>query len=88
MMVGFFVFVLCLVLVGTLGLWTLLVFLAVPRLWQVLKIYSRPRPSSPPPNFPIWPLWYVTWAFMLTRRAGGLLVLGLILSAIFPEHRF
>lgn len=88
LMVAFFVFVLCLVLVGTLGLWTLLVFLAVPRLWQVLKIYSRPPPSSPPPNFPIWPLWYVTWAFALTRRAGGLLVLGLILSAIFPAHRF
>jgi 1,4-dihydroxy-2-naphthoate octaprenyltransferase len=88
LMVAFFASVLCLVLVGTFGLWTLLVFLALPRLWQVLKVYNQPKPAAPPPDYPIWPLWYVAWAFTLTRRAGALLVLGLILSAIFPEHRF
>ena len=86
LMVSFFVFVLCLVLVGTLGAWTLLVFLAAPRLWQVLKVYGRPRPESAPPDFAIWPLWYVAWAFVLTRRAGGLLVIGLLLNAIYPIH--
>jgi 1,4-dihydroxy-2-naphthoate octaprenyltransferase len=80
----FFVLVLCLVLVGTLGVWTLLSFLALPQVWRVLKVYSRPRPESPPPNFPIWPLWYVAWAFTVTRTAGGLFVLGLILDVIYP----
>jgi 1,4-dihydroxy-2-naphthoate octaprenyltransferase len=88
LMVAFFALVLCLVLVGTLGIWTLLVFAALPRLWQVLKVYNQPKPASAPPDYPIWPLWYVAWAFTLTRRAGLLLVLGLVLSAIFPEHRF
>ncbi len=86
LMASFFVFVLGLVLVGTLGVWTLLVFLALPRLWKVLKIYSHPRPDTAPPNFPIWPLWYVAWAFLVTRRAGTLFVLGLLLNAIYPLH--
>ena len=84
LMVAFFVLVLCLVLVGIFGVWTLLVFLAVPKLWQALKVYSRPKPESPPPDYPIWPLWYVAWAFLVTRRAGALLVLGLLLDAIVP----
>ncbi len=86
LMVGFFVAVLCLVLVGTLGVWTLLVFVALPQLWQTLRVYTRPRPQEPPRGYPIWPLWYVAWAFRLTRRAGALLVLGLLLNAIYPVH--
>lgn len=82
--VFFYVLVLCLVGVGTLGVWTLLSFLAIPRTWQVLKVFSRPRPSEPPANFPIWPLWYVAWAFVVTRTAGGLFVAGLVLDAIWP----
>jgi 1,4-dihydroxy-2-naphthoate octaprenyltransferase len=88
LMVAFFGLVLCLVLLGTFGLWTLLVFGAVPHLWQALRIFNQPKPTSPPANYPIWPLWYVAWAFRLTRNAGALLVIGLILSAIFPDHRF
>jgi 1,4-dihydroxy-2-naphthoate octaprenyltransferase len=88
LMLAFFTSVLCLVLVGTFGVWTLLVFLALPRLWQTLKTYNRPAPESPPPDYPVWPLWYVAWAFTLTRRCGALLLLGLVLSSIFPEHRF
>jgi len=86
LLVGFFVFVVCLVLVGTLGVWTLLTVLAVPRLWQVLRVYSPPPPASPPPRYPLWPLWYVSWSFLVTRRAGGLLVIGLLLDAIYPVH--
>ncbi len=88
LMVSFFVLVLCLVLLGTFGLWTLLVFGAVPHLWRALRIFNQPKPTSPPANYPIWPLWYVSWAFRLTRNAGVLLVIGLIVSAIFPDHRF
>jgi 1,4-dihydroxy-2-naphthoate octaprenyltransferase len=86
LMASFFIFVLCLVLVGTLGVWTLLCFAALPRLWKVLKVYNRPKPTEAPPNFPIWPLWYVAWAFLMTRRAGTLFVLGLLLNAIYPLH--
>ena len=86
LMVTYFVFVLSLVMVGTLGVWTLLTFLAVPRMWEAIKVYNQPPPEAPPPDYPIWPLWYVAWAFTLTRRAGGLFVLGLIVDAIYPIH--
>ncbi len=86
LLVAFFVFVLSLVLTGTLGVWTLLVFGAVPKLVQVLRVYNQPKPESAPPGFPIWPLWYVAWAFLVTRRAGGLFVLGLALNAIHPIY--
>jgi 1,4-dihydroxy-2-naphthoate octaprenyltransferase len=52
----------------------------------VLKVYGQPRPAQAPPNYPLWPLWYVAWAFLVTRRAGALLVLGLVLDAIYPIH--
>ncbi len=81
---SFFALVLCLVLTGTFGVWTLLVFVGVPRLWRALQVFSRPRPQERPANFPIWPLWYVAWAFLVTRTAGGFFVLGLILDAIYP----
>ena len=86
LMVAFYVMVLCLVLVGTLSLWTLLVFLSLPHLWTTLRVYNNPRPESPPRGFPIWPLWYVAWAFRVTRSAGGLLVIGLLLDAIWPAR--
>jgi 1,4-dihydroxy-2-naphthoate octaprenyltransferase len=86
LLVSFFVFVVCLVLTGTLSVWTLLVLLAVPRLWEVLKVLARPRPEAAPPNYPLWPLWYVAWCFLVTRRAGALFVIGLILHAIFPAR--
>jgi 1,4-dihydroxy-2-naphthoate octaprenyltransferase len=86
LIVFFFVLVFCLVLVGTLGVWTLLCFLALPQVWKVLKALNRPRPTSAPPNFPIWPLWYVAWAMTVARTAGGLLVLGLLIDAFVPLH--
>jgi 1,4-dihydroxy-2-naphthoate octaprenyltransferase len=84
MMVGYYLVILGLVLTGTLGIWVLLVALAVPRLWQVIKIYREPRPSEPPPDYPVWPLWYVSAAFYHNKLAGGLFVLGLILNLIIP----
>ncbi len=86
LLVSFFAFVPCLVLTGTLSVWTLLVFLAVPRLFEVLKTLSRPKPEAPPPGYPLWPLWYVAWCFLVTRRAGALFVAGLLLDAIIPAH--
>jgi len=86
LMVSYFVLVLCLVLIGTFGVWALATFLALPCLWQALRAYSRPQPDSAPPDFPPWPLWYTAWAFRVARRAGGLLVIGLFVDAIFPVH--
>lgn len=84
LMISFFAIVAALVLAGTLGVWVLLVFLALPRLWQALGVFGKPPPAQAPPNYPIWPLWYVAWAFFLNRRAGALFVLGLLLNAILP----
>jgi 1,4-dihydroxy-2-naphthoate octaprenyltransferase len=83
---GFFALTLCLVLVGTLGAGTLVSFLALPRLVRVLRVYARPRPEQAPAGFPIWPLWYAAWAFGLTRFAGALFALGLLLDAVYPVH--
>jgi 1,4-dihydroxy-2-naphthoate octaprenyltransferase len=81
---SFFVLIACLVLAGTLGVWTLLVFLALPRAWKVIGVMSQPRPAEKPENYPIWPLWYVAWAFLATRLAGASFVVGLALNAIWP----
>ena len=35
-------------------------------------------------GFPLWPLWFVAWVFVLTRLAGGLFVLGLAIDVFVP----
>jgi 1,4-dihydroxy-2-naphthoate octaprenyltransferase len=86
LMIGFFAATLAMVAAGTLGIFSLAVLLALPRLVQVLRIYAQPKPARPPENYPVWPLWFVSAAFVLTRAAGGLLALGLLLDAIFPVY--
>ena len=84
LMVAFYLIVAALVLSGTLGVWVLLVVLALPRLVSVLKLYLQPRPSEPPDDYAVWPLWFVSWAFYHNKRAGLLFVLGLVLNLVFP----
>lgn len=84
LMVAYYLIVASLVITGILGIWVLLVFLAIPRLIQVIKIYRAPRPQEPPPDYPVWPLWYVSAAFFHNKLAGGLLVVGLFLNLILP----
>ena len=84
MMSSFFVLVVGLVLAGVVGGWCLLVLLALPRLRETLETLREPPPATPPPGYPLWPLWYVAWAFRLTRRAGALFVAGLVLDAVSP----
>jgi 1,4-dihydroxy-2-naphthoate octaprenyltransferase len=84
LIVSFFVGVGVMVALGVLGAWTLLSFLAIPRVRKVLRVLHKPKPSAPPKNYPLWPLWYVSWAFVVTRTAGGLFVIGLLLDAIVP----
>ena len=69
---------------GALGLWAALVFLSIPRLVQVLRLFGRPPPEHPPKNYPVWPLWYVSAAFVLTRQAGAFFAAGLLLQALYP----
>ncbi len=84
LMVSFYVLVVGLVLTGILGPWVLLVFGSIPTARKVLRAYAEPRPEAPPPRYPIWPLWYVAAAFVLTRRAGALFVAGLLLNHWLP----
>jgi 1,4-dihydroxy-2-naphthoate octaprenyltransferase len=82
MMVSFYALVVLLVGTGTLPIAALVVLLALPKLAKVWGPFSQPKPAKPPENFPIWPLWFAALAFVHTRRAGGLLVLGLIVGVI------
>lgn len=84
LMVAYYLIVTSLVIVGILGNWVLLVFLSIPRLVQVIKIYRAPRPQEPPLDYPVWPLWYVSAAFFHNKLAGGLFVVGLFLNLILP----
>jgi len=84
LMVSFYAVTLALVVSGTLGVWVLLVLGSLPLLRRTLKFYSEPKPTVPPPRYPIWPLWYVASAFVLTRRAGALFILGLLLNRLAP----
>ena len=84
MMSSYFVLVVGLVLAGVVGGWCLLVLFALPRLRETLETFREPPPAQPPPGYPLWPLWYVAWAFRLNRRAGGLFVLGLMIDAVIP----
>ena len=83
LMAGFYVAVVALIGVGALPIPAMLALLALPRLRQAWPYLRRPRPGRPPPDYPVWPLWYAAAAFVHTRRAGALLVLGLLVGAAF-----
>ncbi len=82
MMIAFYPLVGVLVAIGALPILSLVCLLAVPRLIEVFKTYSRPKPEAPPEGFPIWPLWYAAFSFVHTRRAGGLLVVGMLAGVL------
>ena len=84
LMVAFYPIVVGAALVGWMGPFVMVVVLGLPMLLQVLRQFSVPRPESPPQSYVGWPLWFVGGAFMHTRRAGALLMLGLVLNAILP----
>ena len=86
LMIAFYPLVLLAVLAGWVGPWVLLSFLAAPRLASVLSVYNQPKPAEPPAWYPArgWPLWFVGFAFVHTRLAGGLLTLGLLINVLLP----
>ena len=72
-------------MVGLVGPWVLLVALGIPRLMSVLKVFADPSPPAPPRlSGARLALWFVGWAFVHTRRTGGLLTLGLLLNVLVP----
>jgi 1,4-dihydroxy-2-naphthoate octaprenyltransferase len=83
MFVAFYALVLALVGAGLLPVATLLVALSLPVARRTWAAFGSPKPEKSPLPNPVWPLWFAPHAFLLTRRAGGLLVLGLLLGALF-----
>ncbi len=86
LMVSFYVAVVACVAVRALPWPALLSLAAVPKLVAAWRSFSRPKPDEPPEGFPVWPLWFAAIAFVHTRRAGSLLVLGLVVAAAFDIH--
>jgi 1,4-dihydroxy-2-naphthoate octaprenyltransferase len=84
LMIAFYPIVIVAALVGWIGPWVALVVLGIPRLMAVLKVFGQPKPNVPPHSYVGWPLWFVGQAFVHTRRAGALLILGLLLNAFLP----
>jgi 1,4-dihydroxy-2-naphthoate polyprenyltransferase len=82
LMVAFYVTVVALVIADALPWTALAVVAAIPALVKVWPSFRSPRPAEPPAGFPIWPLWFAALAFVHTRRAGALLVLGLAAGAL------
>ncbi len=82
LMLGFYVVTGLAVALGALPWPVLLVALALPTLRKASGAFRRPAPAQPPPGFPVWPLWFAAVAFVHVRRAGALLVLGLVAAAV------
>lgn len=79
-----YVLVAGLVLSGAFAWPLLVVFAALPLYIRALRVYSHPRPATPPAEYPpnIWPLWFAALAFGHTRRFGALFLLGLAAEVI------
>jgi len=87
MMVLYYVGVVVCVVVEALPWPGLLTLLALPLFVRVFRSFAQPRPLEPPPDNPVWPLWWAALAFVHTRRAGGLLILGLFAWSIYAALR-
>jgi 1,4-dihydroxy-2-naphthoate octaprenyltransferase len=60
----------------------LIVFLAARDGWKALQRLSKPRPTEPPPGYPIWPRWFSSLAFIHNRNFGNLFILGVALDTL------
>jgi len=86
LMIAFYPIVVGAALAGWIGPWVALVVLGLPKLASTLRTYAQPRPETPPHSYVGWPLWFVGASFVHTRRAGALLIVGLLLNAFVPIH--
>lgn len=87
MIVAYYVGVVVLVAVRALPWPALLTLLALPMAIKALTAFNGPAPAEPPADYPVWPLWWAPIAFLHTRRAGGLLLAGLLGWAIWVAIR-
>ena len=83
LVLGFYATVAVAVLVSALPWPSLVVLAYLPTARKVVGALRAPKPAEPPPGFPVWPLWFAAICFVHTSRAGALLVLGLVVSAVF-----
>ena len=81
MFVFFYASVAALAIARVLPWESLLVFLALPVQIRSWRAFNAPKPKESPVPNPVWPLWFAPNAFLVTRRAGGLLLLGLLIGA-------
>ncbi len=82
MMGSFYALIVLAVIFRYTGIGILVGLVGIHRLIIAGKIFLQPKPTEKPENYPVWPLWYVGWAFWHTQLAGSLFVLGLILNIL------
>ncbi len=87
MMIAYYLGVIALVAVRALPWPALLTIGALPLLVRTIRAFGQPKPAEPPVPNPVWPLWWAPLAFVHTRRAGGLLILGLLGWAVWVAVR-
>jgi 1,4-dihydroxy-2-naphthoate octaprenyltransferase len=87
MAVAYYVGVVALVIARALPWPALLTLGGLPTLVFLIRRFQEPKPTEAPPNNPVWPLWWAAIAFVHTRRAGGLLILGLAAWAVWTAVR-
>lgn len=76
-----------LILHGVLEPFSAVVAVAVPSAVRAQSLMRQPRPSSPPPGYVGWPLWYHRACLVHNRLFGWLYVLGLAAGVALPVAR-
>jgi 1,4-dihydroxy-2-naphthoate octaprenyltransferase len=84
LLAAFYIGTVVLMVVGVYPVWTFAVAGALPLFVRTARTFARPKPEMPPTDYPVWPLWFASWAFVHSRRAGGFLVVGLAMGAVWP----
>ena len=84
-MIAFYPLTILAAVVGLIGPWVFLVVLGIPRLLEVLKTFAKPKPEVAAGRAtPAGRCGSSGWAFVHTRRSGGLFTLGLLLNVLVP----
>jgi 1,4-dihydroxy-2-naphthoate octaprenyltransferase len=60
----------------------LVVFFAANYALKAIAMLSKPRPTEPPPGYPVWPRWFSTMTFLHNRKFGNLFILGLFVDTL------
>jgi len=84
---GIYATILVLVAVGRLTPFALFTVVALPHAVRAVSAMARPRPSSAPPGYVGWPLWYHKLCLTHNRLFGWLYILGLAIGAVWPQLR-